>query len=649
LGGAVALSSGALVVYLAFNAAGYFPNTQGLVALLLLVGLAAWVAFVEDPFAGISPLLALAAGALAAFAIWTLLSGGWSEAGSRAALEFNRALLYLAALLLFGLAVREERQIQWFVWSLAAGIAFVCVVALTTRVLPDVWPTDPNVANERLSYPTTYWNALGLLGALGILLSLHMTTRARGAIAPRVLGAGAIPLLAATVYFTFSRGAILAGVVGIGAYLALARTRGTASGLLATTPSTVIAVVAAYNADLLATETPTTPAAVEQGQDLAPILIACAIAAAVIRAALLRLDRRATRMRPLDSKILLAGAGVTLAAVVAVALALDAPDYIDRQYDRFTNEAPIETGGDLRSRLTQAGPNGRLDYWEVAIDEFEREELTGEGAGTFQLAWERERPYPGTVADAHGLYQEVLGELGIVGIVLLGVALGSILVGFALRTRGPSRPLFAVLFAAAMAWALRAALDWDWEMPAVTLWLFAAGGMALAVPAGRRRWVGPRPPLALRLALALPLLLVAALPYAILSSQAWLDRAEDAFSRGDCRQASSDARASIDALASRPDAYELLGYCSIREGRPDRAIGEMQRAIDRDPENWNFHYSLALAQGAAGQDPRPELREAHRLNPLGALAQDAVERFDTEDPANWKQRARELAGRFTSL
>src|SRR5207249_5993852 len=95
------------------------------------------------------------------------------------------------------------------------------------------------------------------------------------------------------------------------------------------------------------------------------------------------------------------------------------------------------------------------------------------------------------------------------------------------------------------------------------------------------------PPGAARLAVAIPLLLLAALPYKVYSSQAWLDRADNAFARRDCAAASDDARSSLSALGARPEPYEVLGYCAIRAGDPRQAIGDMQSAIDRDPHNWN--------------------------------------------------------------
>jgi peptidoglycan/LPS O-acetylase OafA/YrhL len=79
---------------------------------------------------------------------------------------------------------------------------------------------------------------------------------------------------------------------------------------------------------------------------------------------------------------------------------------------------------------------------------------------------------------------------------------------------------------------LRAGLDWDWEMPAVTIWLFCAGGAALAVSSHHRsRKLRVRT--GFRLALALACLSVGAVPAAIAVSQHKLDKARTAFSHGD--------------------------------------------------------------------------------------------------------------------
>jgi hypothetical protein len=65
----------------------------------------------------------------------------------------------------------------------------------------------------------------------------------------------------------------------------------------------------------------------------------------------------------------------------------------------------------------------------------------------------------------------------------------------------------------------------------------------------------------------------------------------------------------------------------------------MRSGIDRDPENWELWYGLALVRANAGEDPRPAARTALRLNPKGPLARDAVKRFDAADARKWKRRA----------
>jgi len=224
----------------------------------------------------------------------------------------------------------------------------------------------------------------------------------------------------------------------------------------------------------------------------------------------------------------------------------------------------------------------------------------------------------------------------------------AILGAFALAARGPNRPGYAALLAAGLAWAAHAGVDWDWEMPAVTIWLFAAGGMALALR-GSRPLRSFAPPLIGRLLVAVPLVLITIVPFKVLSSEAWLDRGRDAFARDACGPASNDAEQSLEALDSRPEPYELLGYCAIRDGDFEGAVAAMQKAIDRDPENWNFRYGLALAQGASGADPRPAAHAAAILNPLDPLVTTALEAFDTDRPELWERRARFLARQLRTL
>ena len=521
----------------------------------------------------------------------------------------------------------------------------VCVAGLVTRVLPDVWPIAPNVANERLSYPVTYWNALGLLAGMGMVLTLHLASSVSERSPVRIVAASAAPLLASALLLTFSRGAILATVAGLVAYAAVGRSRGLRGALLATVPTVAVALVATWDADLLFEVDPTGPAAVGQGEDLALVLAACAAAAAVLRGLSIPLERRLARFAPSPhSTRIVAGMAAALAVGCAATatVALDLPSRASDQFENFVERDVVPDTGDLRERLTSPANSGRIDHWQVALDAFEREPLAGHGAGTYQLRWAQHRPADFVVADGHSLYLEVLGELGVVGLALLLLTLGTILAGLARRARGENRAPHAAAFAVVLAWALHAGIDWDWEMPVVTLAVFALGGAGLALPRGSALL---RPPgRGTRVTVGLALLVLAATPVLIAVSQEHLDAAVDAFERGDCAAAIDAALDSTAALGVRPEPFELLGYCDVRLGQPALGVRMIERAVSRDPENWELRYGLALVRGAAGMDPRPAARQALRLNPRSPLARDAVERFRGRDPERWRRAA--LAARL---
>ena len=638
---------GALLVFLSFNAGGYFPGTPALVAVFILLCLVARILVAERPFEGFSPQLGICAGALGLYAVWTLLSALWSDSTWRALVEFDRALLYLAALVLFGLMPRDAGRVRWMTRGIALALLVVCAAGLITRVLPHVWPIDPNLGESRLSYPVTYWNTLGLMGSLGTILCFHFACSRSEPAAVRVAGAAAVPLFVTTVFFTLSRGAILAGAIGLVAYIAIARPRALLSGLLATLPPSVVVLVVSYNAEHLTSTHPTGSAAVAQGHHVALVVGACVLAALAVRIFLLTLEARMGRLgpRPETRRALLVATGTAgVVAAISLTIALDVPAYVSHQYDGFVHGARLPSA--TRSRLTDPGSSGRIDGWKVAVkDGFDPAKLQGQGAGTFELVWAANRLRrlaSLTVHDGHSLYVENLSDLGLVGFLLVLVFVLSILYGFAARLRGPNRTLYGALFAAGLAWALHAGVDWDWEMPAVTLWFFAIGGAALAAPTRRVRVTHSPYPLA-RVGSAIGLLLVAVIPALVTISQGKMSQAVQTFTRhGDCPVVIRQADDAISVLGTRPDAYRLKGYCQARLGRTGQAVSSMRQAVDRDPDNWEFRYSLAVAEAAAGKDPRPAAREALSLDPLEYATQDLVSRFRAGDRKAWRREARFL-------
>ncbi len=649
------LVPGLLVAAFSFQAGGFFPGATAAGAVALVVVLVLHVTLADRPFAGLSLPFLLGAVALGLLAVWTLVSVGWSDAPARALLEYDRALLYLLAFVALGLAGRTPARLRLALRGIAVAAFVVCLCALITRLLPDVWSVAADPGGDRLSYPLTYWNALGLLAAVGFVLCFTLSSDVAERPVGRVLAAGALPVLALTLLFTFSRGSLGAGLVGLAAAVVAARARALPSALLAALPTVAVAVVVGYGADLLISARPTAPAAVAQGGEVAAVAGACTLIALVVRGLLLWLDRRLARVRvPRPRPAVAWGGGVAVVALVVIAAILaGAPAAIDRQVDRFV--AGNQVGGaDVRDRLLNVGNNGRLDQWRVALEGYEREPLHGTGAGTYALLWDRYRPSEYQVEDAHSLYLEMLAELGVVGLVLIALAVGILLLGLLARARGPNRAVAGALFGAALAWALHAGIDWDWEMPAVTIWLFAAGGLALAArveppasdatakadPAQRGSRVGGRG--LGRVLVALGCLVLAVVPARIFLSDGPLRQSAQAFARGDCAGAVERGLDAAEALDSRPEPYAILGYCDVRLGVPLLGVQAMKKAVARDPGNWDYHYGLALVRGAAGLDPRPSARRALELNPSEGMAITAARRFaEADGPREWRRRALE--------
>jgi O-antigen ligase len=131
----------------------------------------------------------------------------------------------------------------------------------------------------------------------------------------------------------------------------------------------------------------------------------------------------------------------------------------------------------LAARLVGAN---RPHYWHVAWKEYTLNPVTGSGAGTFDSFWLHYRPVSSFARDAHSLYIETLAELGPVGLALLVLALAVPLL--ALRRRGD--PLLAAAAGGYVAFVVHAGVDWDWELPSVTLAGIACGAALLA---GSRR------------------------------------------------------------------------------------------------------------------------------------------------------------------
>jgi O-antigen ligase len=146
----------------------------------------------------------------------------------------------------------------------------------------------------------------------------------------------------------------------------------------------------------------------------------------------------------------------------------------------------------------------RPHYWHVAWIEVKQNPVLGSGAGTFDRYWLFHRPVGSFARDAHSLYLETLAELGPIGLAVLLAALALPL----LVLRARRDPLLATAAAGYVAYLVHAAVDWDWELPAVTLAGLFCGSAALVAARGKESpEVGARE----RLLLLLPALALAVL------------------------------------------------------------------------------------------------------------------------------------------
>jgi hypothetical protein len=623
------------LLYLGLNAGGFAPATTGIAAtvLALLLALRAVVAprTVRKP----APVGMVALVALLALAGWSLASMGWSHSPVRAIAEFDRTVLYALGVALFVTLPRVP--LRPVLLAVGAAAVTLVLVGLATRLRPDLFPVSATVSPQRLSYPLGYWNALGVLAAMALVLSLHAAADGTGRLPVRVLGAAVAPALVTALYLTLSRGGIGAAVVGIVLYVVLGRTRGLVLAAVAMVVPCYLALQKAYDATALVSPDPSSALGVAQGRTLLSTVVVCVAAAGLIRLVLSLLDHRLLALPlPTLEPRRRAAAWVAAAAVfVAVGLAAGGVHQVRHQYERFVSNAPTNPIADPRARLGEVYNSGRIGHWRVALEASRHNRFRGVGAGTFDMQWNQLRPYPLNVTQAHSLYVEMLSENGIVGLVLLVSGIGALLTACALRWR--TRPPAAAAVAVVVAWALHAALDWDWEVPAVTLvpLLLGAAAAAGAVRSsrGRRR--------ATPVVVGVGALALALLPAATALGESRIGDAIYEYDHGRCLTATIRADQARSLLPMRPEPYAVLALCAARNGQRDDALRLGQRAVQADPEDWEWRYMNALVTGSVGGDPRPELRAARFRNPLGIppTALDTV--LKAGGPSTWAQRSGE--------
>ena len=464
---------------LAFFDGGYFGGPR------LIAAIVAWVLVVVGLIAvprlpRIGPPAFVAIAGLALLAGWTALSTTWAPLETPAEDAVERALLYLGALVAALFLLGDRRAARAAEPALAAGILVVIGYGLAGRLVPDLVPLERTLsAGGRLDQPLSYWNAEGALAAVGVVLCARIAGDRARPVALRVAAAAAAAPLGLGVYLTFSRGALAALGVGLAVLLALTPT-------WTQVRAAAIALEGAALAAIVASLLPAVEDAEGDGMTGQGLVMLLALLAAMSTAALLQRrsaaaeDEGTTHVGPLRIRAAAWAAAVLLALAPFGAAAAERGE---------PSAGPAFGAG--AERLSSAGSN-RYDYWEAAVKAFGDDPLAGGGAGSFAVAWLEHRELDEVVRDAHSLELETAAELGLVGIALLLLLFGGVAAAAA-RVARDDPGLAAGPVAVLALWAAHSAIDWDWELPALTLVAVILAGLLLAAAE-----LGEQPPLAPR-------------------------------------------------------------------------------------------------------------------------------------------------------
>jgi O-antigen ligase len=202
-----------------------------------------------------------------------------------------------------------------------------------------------------------------------------------------------------------------------------------------------------------------------QGAIVLVLLIGVALAAAAGQWLLIRREQpsalRLPRRAPLWATAVI-GAGLAIAIVLG-------------SKESGTGSQPLSGGA---TRLVTLQSN-RYAYWRVALRAFAQQPLEGVGAGGWSVYWLKWRTVNEFAQDVHSLPLQVLAELGVVGLALLAAFLAGLALAACTALRLSTLAVGPV--AGFVAYIAHAPLDWDWQMPAVTVIAMVLAGELLAI------------------------------------------------------------------------------------------------------------------------------------------------------------------------
>jgi hypothetical protein len=587
---------------------GYFPASWGWSAIAF-----AWVAglaLVVRPALRLGALEFVFVGGLAAFTGWGVASSLWAETAMLPVREAERVVVYVLAALA-GLVVTRGRYYRGVLGGTWAAISLVALYALATKLLPDRFGEFNSLEDYRLSEPVGYWNTLGILAVIGALLAVGLAARAPG-LPVRALAAASTVVLLPTLYFTFSRGSWIALGAGIAVLVALdSRRLQLLTTLFVLAPAPALAVFLATGTDALIVRGSTFEDATREGHRLAAILVLLAGVAGLVMLALRVVEQRVR----IPSRVRLAFGAVLIVSVASLAvgtvMSYGGPvTVVEKGYDSFVSPLPPGSAGNPRERLTTLASPARKDHWRSAWDLYRENSLLGNGAGSYERYWLQHRPTSVVVRDAHSLYLETLAELGPVGLALL---VGTLAVPLGAAVRARRRAFIPAAAGAYAAYLVHAGVDWDWEMPVVTV---AALLCAVAMLVGGRTEQVRVLPTRVRGGLIAATAALGALAFVGLMGNHALAASRNAEENGELARSESQARRATRWAPWSAEPWQALARVHFERNDLPAARAALLEAVERDRGDWAIWYDLGVA--STGRAQQRAYAQAARLNPRSA-------------------------------
>lgn len=601
---------------------------------------------------GASPLaLLFALAALSAISVaWSVSpDASWQTAG----LLFAYAALFGATI-----AVVRAAPAHWS--AILGGIVIAAVIACAYALATKVWPnhletSPPHYA--RLRAPFEYWNATGLLAAMGIVACMWLSARRAGNAVLSALAYPASGLLIVTLMLAYSRGSLAVALIGAALWLILVplRLRG-ATLLIVSGIFAAIVVAFDFSESALSSEEVPLAERMAAGHKLGVLLLAMLLMLAAIGVAIgfftgRKAPRPATRRRlgGLLLSLLLIG---LLAGVGALSLThRGLTGTISHELNSLTNpNAPLPAN--TPGRLTSAG-SVRARYWKWAIDVFEEHPALGAGADGYATAHLRFQSPNVTVTHAHGYLVQTLADLGLVGIGLTLALLVSWMIAAGAATHplnrrwresrwrryklpySPERIGLLTMLCIVLTFGAHSLEDWTWLVPGTACvallcagWLAGRGPLELPMTQEPRRWQhlagGRVTPLRGALA-AVAVLAGLLIAWAQWQPQRSVSASQEALSLlpGDAAGALAPAREAVSEDPLSANARFALATVERDLGDFQAARATLLHAVKLQPSNpqtW-----LTLGRYDRGRDPKAavrELRAALYLDPQSITTQN---------------------------